>query len=59
VLNGMVIIWFIGNLRVQGISLEDANKQGSLTRLRSVLMTALVALLGFIPMALERVPGPK
>ena len=50
VLNGMVIISFIGNLLDQGLSLDDAIKQGSLTHLRPVLMTALVASLGFIPM---------
>jgi len=38
-----------------GLSLDDAIKQGSLTRLRPVLMTALVASLGFIPMALATV----
>jgi hypothetical protein len=43
VLNGMVIISFIDNLRDKGLSLDDAIKQGSLTRLRPVLMTALVA----------------
>jgi heavy metal efflux system protein len=49
VLNGMVMISFIGNLREQGLTIDDAIKQGSLTRLRPVLMTALVASLGFIP----------
>jgi heavy metal efflux system protein len=52
VLNGMVIISFIGNLREQGLSLDDAIKQGFLTPLRPFLMTALVDSLGFIPMAL-------
>ena len=58
-LNGMVIISFIDNLRDQGLSLEDAIKQGSLTRLRPVLMTALVASLGFIPMALATGTGAE
>jgi cobalt-zinc-cadmium resistance protein CzcA len=59
VLNGMVIISFIGNLRDQGLSLDDAIKQGCLTRLRPVLMTALVASLGFIPMALATGTGAE
>ncbi len=59
VLNGMVMISFIGNLREQGLSLDDAIKQGSLTRLRPVLMTALVASLGFIPMALATGTGAE
>ncbi|MBC8288631.1 MAG: CusA/CzcA family heavy metal efflux RND transporter [Nitrospinae bacterium] len=59
VLNGMVMISFIGNLREQGLSLDDAIRQGSLTRLRPVLMTALVASLGFIPMALATGTGAE
>ena len=59
VLNGMVMISFIGNLRDQGLSLDDAIKRGSLTRLRQVLMTALVASLGFIPMALATDTGAE
>lgn len=59
VLNGMVMISFIGNLRDQGLSLDDAIKRGSLTRLRPVLMTALVASLGFIPMALATGTGAE
>jgi heavy metal efflux system protein len=59
VLNGMVMITFIGNLRDQGLSLDDAIRQGSLTRLRPVLMTALVASLGFVPMALATGTGAE
>jgi heavy metal efflux system protein len=59
VLNGMVMISFIDNLRDQGLPLDDAIKQGSLTRLRPVLMTALVASLGFIPMALATGTGAE
>lgn len=51
VLNGVVMISFIRALREQGKNLEDAIQEGALTRLRPVLMTALVASLGFIPMA--------
>ncbi|HBK47417.1 MAG TPA: CusA/CzcA family heavy metal efflux RND transporter [Xanthomonadaceae bacterium] len=53
VLNGLVMISFIRKLREQGGSLEDAVTEGALTRLRPVLMTALVASLGFVPMALN------
>ena len=59
VLNGMVMITFIGNLRDQGVPLDEAIRQGSLTRLRPVLMTALVASLGFIPMALATGTGAE
>lgn len=59
VLNGMVMISFIGNLREQGLSLEDAIRKGSIARLRPVLMTALVASLGFIPMALATGTGAE
>lgn len=51
VLNGVVMISFIQALRANGSDLEDAIREGALTRLRPVLMTALVASLGFIPMA--------
>lgn len=52
VLNGLVMIAFIRSLREEGRSLTEAINVGALTRLRPVLMTALVASLGFIPMAL-------
>jgi cobalt-zinc-cadmium resistance protein CzcA len=53
VLNGLVMISFIRNLRAEGASLESAVREGALGRLRPVLMTALVASLGFVPMALN------
>jgi len=53
VLNGLVMISFIRDLRFHGKILQDAIIEGALTRLRPVLMTALVAALGFIPMALN------
>ncbi|MCF6280834.1 MAG: CusA/CzcA family heavy metal efflux RND transporter [Candidatus Polarisedimenticolaceae bacterium] len=53
VLNGLVMISFIRDLRVHGQALHEAIIEGALTRLRPVLMTALVAALGFIPMALN------
>src|SRR5690606_27633274 len=49
VLNGLVMITFIRKLREQGERLEDAIVDGALGRLRPVLMTALVASLGFVP----------
>ena len=51
VLNGLVMISFIRKLREQGVGLDTAVVEGALTRLRPVLMTALVASLGFVPMA--------
>jgi len=53
VLNGLVMVAFIRDLRMHGKQLEEAIIDGALTRLRPVLMTALVAALGFIPMALN------
>ncbi len=53
VLNGVVMLSFIRDLRAKGIDLEHAIIEGALTRLRPVLMTALVASLGFVPMALN------
>ena len=53
VLNGLVMIAFIKNLREQGVALDKAVFEGALGRLRPVLMTALVASLGFVPMALN------
>jgi cobalt-zinc-cadmium resistance protein CzcA len=51
VLNGVVMLTFIRQLRGEGLALDDAVRQGALSRLRPVLMTALVASLGFVPMA--------
>ncbi|MGB1562270.1 MAG: efflux RND transporter permease subunit [Sinimarinibacterium flocculans] len=51
VLNGLVMVSFIRELRARGRELEQAIVEGALTRLRPVLMTALVAALGFVPMA--------
>jgi cobalt-zinc-cadmium resistance protein CzcA len=59
VLNGLVIITFIEKLRSQGVALTEAVRQGALTRLRPVLMTALVASLGFIPMAVATGAGAE
>ena len=59
VLNGLVMISFIRNLREEGRTLHEAIIEGALTRLRPVLMTALVASLGFVPMALATGTGAE
>jgi cobalt-zinc-cadmium resistance protein CzcA len=59
VLNGLVMIIFINQLRERGEKLEDAIIHGSITRLRPVLMTALVASLGFVPMAIATGTGAE
>jgi cobalt-zinc-cadmium resistance protein CzcA len=59
VLNGLVMIAYIRTLREQGRSLDQAIYEGAVTRLRPVLMTALVASLGFIPMALATGTGAE
>lgn len=59
VLNGLVMISFIRSLREEGRSLDEAIREGALTRLRPVLMTALVASLGFVPMALATGTGAE
>jgi heavy metal efflux system protein len=51
VLNGLVMLSFVRSLRAAGTPLDQAIEQGALVRLRPVLMTALVAALGFVPMA--------
>jgi len=53
VLNGVVLVSFIRRLLDEGMDLDGAIREGALTRLRAVLMTALVASLGFVPMALN------
>jgi len=59
VLNGLVMLAFIRGLREQGSPLDDAIQTGALTRLRPVLMTALVASIGFLPMALASGTGAE
>ncbi len=59
VLNGLVMITFIDRLREQGRALEDAVMHGAVARLRPVLMTALVASLGFLPMMLATGRGAE
>jgi len=59
VLNGLVMISFIRNLREEGAPIDAAVREGALTRLRPVLMTALVASLGFLPMAFATGTGSE
>ncbi|EIQ00091.1 heavy metal efflux pump, cobalt-zinc-cadmium [Opitutaceae bacterium TAV1] len=59
VLNGVMMITFINQLREEGRTVREAVIEGALTRLRPVLMTALVASLGFVPMALARGSGAE
>lgn len=59
VLNGVVMVSYINQLREQGRSVADAVREGAETRLRPVLMTALVASLGFVPMALATSAGAE
>ncbi len=59
VLNGLVMITFINKLHEGGMPLDEAILSGSITRLRPVLMTALVASLGFVPMALATGTGAE
>jgi cobalt-zinc-cadmium resistance protein CzcA len=59
VLNGLVMLSFIHRLRLKGAPLDEAIVRGAETRLRPVLMTALVASLGFVPMALAHGTGAE
>ena len=59
VLNGLVMITFINQLREQGVKLDEAIVRGAITRLRPVLMTATVAALGFVPMAIAAGRGAE
>jgi cobalt-zinc-cadmium resistance protein CzcA len=59
VLNGVVLVSYIVRLRQEGNTSQNAAYEGALIRLRPVLMTALVAMLGFIPMALSHGAGAE
>ena len=59
VLNGVVMFTFIHKLIADGVEVDEAVFRGSVTRLRPVLMTALVASLGFVPMAIATGPGAE
>ena len=59
VLNGVVLVSYIVELRKSGQSIDHAVFDGALTRVRPVLMTALVAMLGFFPMAFSSGSGAE
>lgn len=59
VLNGLVMVTYINQLRMKGLDGERALVEGAMTRLRPVLMTALVASLGFVPMAIATGTGAE
>ncbi|MDP1522900.1 MAG: CusA/CzcA family heavy metal efflux RND transporter [Methylotenera sp.] len=59
VLNGLVMITFINNLGIEGKAVNEAVREGALARLRPILMTALVASFGFIPMAIATGVGAE
>ena len=59
VLNGVVMVTFINQLREEGLSVREATIQGAMARLRPVLMTAAVAGIGFMPMALSHSAGAE
>jgi len=58
-LNGIVMVSFLNDLRRQGLAIRDAVRQGAALRLRPVLMTASVAILGLIPMLLSTGVGAE
>jgi heavy metal efflux system protein len=53
VLNGVILVTYFNQLQIEGLSLREAIMKGSLERLRTVLMTAMLAMLGLLPMALS------
>ena len=59
VLNGVVLIAAVNRLRADGLSLREAILSGSATRLKPVLMTAMVAAIGFVPMAISHGAGAE
>jgi cobalt-zinc-cadmium resistance protein CzcA len=59
VLNGVVLVTYINQVRAEGVELEEAVIRGTLLRLRPVLMTALVASLGLVPLLIARGAGSE
>ncbi|MGH2727963.1 MAG: efflux RND transporter permease subunit, partial [Actinomycetota bacterium] len=59
VLNGVVLVTYFNRLREEGKPLDEAVSEGALTRIRPVLTTALVASLGFVPMAIATGTGAE
>ena len=58
-LNGVVLLTTTKKLRAKGLSAQEAARQGAESRLRAVVMTASVAALGFLPMALSSGAGAE
>ncbi len=59
VLNGVVMVTYFNQLRAEGLPIDEAVIRGSLVRLRTVLMTALLAMFGLVPMALSHAIGAE
>ena len=59
VLNGVVMVTYFNQLRAGGRSLIDAVKEGAVRRLRPVILTAMIASLGLVPMLLATGPGSE
>jgi cobalt-zinc-cadmium resistance protein CzcA len=59
VLDDMILVSYVRQLRRRGLSVDEAVRQAAITRLRPVLMTTLVASLGFLPMALSTGVGAE
>jgi heavy metal efflux system protein len=59
VLNGLVWVSAVEHLRLEGVEPHEASREAAVVRLRPILMTALVAGLGFIPMAISTTPGAE
>jgi cobalt-zinc-cadmium resistance protein CzcA len=59
VMNGLVLVSYINQLRAEGHALREAVIEGATTRLRPLLMTSIVPSLGFVPMALSMQPGAE
>ena len=59
VLNGVVLLSYVLEKQAQGLSPQDAAREGAIVRLRPVLMTAMVASFGFVPMALASSAGAE
>jgi cobalt-zinc-cadmium resistance protein CzcA len=59
VLDDMILVSYVRQLRRRGLGVHDAVRQAAITRLRPVLMTTLVASLGFLPMALSTGQGAE
>lgn len=59
VLNGVILVTYFNQLQIEGFTLREAVIKGSIERLRTVLMTALLAMLGLLPMALSTGTGSE